>query len=107
MLVAGPDGIYFYDGPDRGVLRVSFDLTQMHPVLENAICSPLTVSSRLVCAHLGGVFDVPHPGSKPRLIALETGGPIASIQATEKTVYWIVDSGKNQLTAKSAPLPAL
>lgn len=107
MLAPGPDGIFFYDGQSRGIRKLSFDLDQEESVREDAICSPLTVSNRVVCAHVGGIFDIPWVGADPRIVATEPGGPIADITATEHTTYWVADGGENRMIVRSAPLPAL
>jgi hypothetical protein len=107
MLAAGPDGIYFYGGPQKGIRKLTFDLDHEQAVQENAICSPLAVSSRVVCAQVGGIFDVPWAGADPRVVAGEPGGPIADIAVTDKTVFWIADGGESRMVVRSAPLPEL
>lgn len=107
MLAVGPDGLYFYDGPKRGVRKLAFDLSTEEPIAEDTICSPLAVSSRVVCAQVGGVTDIARKGADPRTIAQETDGPIADIAATDARVYWIVDRGRDQMAVRSAPLPGL
>lgn len=106
MLAAGPDGIYFYDGPKRGVRKLSFDLEVESPIAEGIICSPLAVSSRVLCAQVGAVIDI-QPGAKARTVAQEAGGPIADIAATHDTVYWIVDRGRDRMAVRGASLPSL
>jgi hypothetical protein len=107
MLAAGLSGIYFYDGLKRGVRKVSFDLLFEEAVNEEAICAPLAVSSRVVCAQVGGVVDIPRSGAPPRIVASELSGPIAALAANDTKAFWIADSGENQLTVRSASLPAL
>lgn len=107
MLAAGPDGLYFYDGPKRGVRKLAFDLESEEPIAQGTICAPLAVSSRVVCAQVGGIVDIAHPLAEPRTIARETDGPIADIAATDERVYWIVDRGRDQMTVRSAELPSL
>lgn len=107
MLAIGPDGLYFYDGPKRGVRKLTFDLESEKPIAEGTICAPLAVSNRVVCAQVGGIMDIAHPLAEPRTIAQETDGPIADITATDERVYWVVDRGRDQMTVRSAELPSL
>lgn len=107
MLASAEDGIYLYDGPNRSVLRLSPDLQEQRVVARTVICSPLAVSDRLVCAQVGGVFDVPVEGGPPRPLAPEPAGPIATIAADTERVVWVADAGERQLVVRSVPLPPL
>lgn len=104
LLAVGPDGVYFYDGPERGVRRLSFDLEREEPVAPRVICSPLVVSSRAICAQVGGLFDVPRGGTAPRLLALEREGPITALAATDERVFWVAESGNDRLVLRTALL---
>jgi hypothetical protein len=107
LLALGSDGIYFYDGPERGVRRSSFDLEREDSVLKSVICSPLVVSSRVVCAQVGGLFDIPPSGTAPRYLAPERDGPITTLAATNDRLFWVAESGTDQLVVRSLPLPEL
>jgi hypothetical protein len=107
MLALGPDGVYFYAGRDRGVRRLTFDLKQETSVLAQVICSPLVVSSRVVCAHVGGVFDIPPSSSLPRFLAAERAGPVTSVAATSERAFWVAESGEERLVVRSILLPEL
>jgi hypothetical protein len=107
LLALGPDGVYFYDGSERGVRRLTFELDREEAVATNVICSPLVVSDRAVCAQVGGLFDVPHHGAVPRFLALERDGPITAVAATDDSVFWVAESGEHHLTVRSALLPGL
>ena len=45
MLAMGPGGVYFYDGPERGVRKLTFDLAREDSVQTHVICSPLVSHS--------------------------------------------------------------
>jgi hypothetical protein len=107
MLALGPDGVYFYAGPARGVRRLSFDLEQETSVLAQVICSPLVVSSRVVCAHVGGLFHIPPSSSVPRFLAVERAGPVAAVAATSQRAYWVAEAGKERLILRTIALPEL
>jgi hypothetical protein len=107
MLALGREGVYFYAGPDRGVRRLSFDLEQETSVLAKVICSPLVVSSRVVCAHVGGLFDIPPSGSGPRFLAAERAGPVAAVAATNERAFWVAEAGKERLAVRALVLPEL
>jgi hypothetical protein len=107
MLALGPAGIYFYAGPQQGVRTLTFDLEHDAPVMPNVICSPLAVSSSdsVVCAHVGGIFDVPASRSRPRFLALERAGPVTAVVASGGRAFWIAESGDAQLVVRSLELP--
>jgi hypothetical protein len=104
MLALGPDGIYFYDGPQRGVRKLTFDLEREDAVSTNVICSPLAISSRVVCAHVGGLFEVPALGAAPRFLAAERAGPITAMAATDDRAFWVAESGDERLIVRSVAL---
>jgi hypothetical protein len=105
MLALGPDGVYFYEGPERGIRRVTFELDREDAVATHVICSPLAVSSRAICAQVGGVFDIPPGGTAPRFVASEFDGPITALAATEERVFWVAESGNDHLVVRTARLP--
>jgi hypothetical protein len=102
MLALGPDGVYFYDGRERGVRRLTFDLARETSVLANVICSPLVVSSRVFCAHVGGIFDIPPSSSVPRLLTTERAGPVTAMAATNDHLFWIAEADSDRLVMRSA-----
>jgi hypothetical protein len=103
MLALGPDGVYFYDGPERGVRKLTFDLERESAVVTHVICSPLVVSSRVVCANVGGLFDIPASGTAPRFLASEHAGPITSTAATDDRAFWVAENG-DALIVRAVPL---
>jgi hypothetical protein len=105
MLALGPDGVYFYDGPERGVRRLRFDLDREDAVLSDVVCSPLAVSEHAFCAQVGGLFDIPSSGNAPRFLATERDGPITALAATDDRVFWIAERGADQLVVRSLALP--
>jgi hypothetical protein len=107
MLAAGRDGVYFYGGPQRGVRRLSFDLEQETAVLTQVVCSPLVVSSRVVCAQVGGLFEIAPAVRAPRPLAAERAGPITATAATDARAYWVAESGGERLIVRSVALPEL
>jgi hypothetical protein len=106
MLALGQDGVYFYDGPERGVRRLTFDLANETSVLAHVICSPLVVSSRVFCAHVGGLFDIPPSSSVPHLMTSERAGPITAMAATNEHLFWVAEANEDQLVVRSALLSA-
>lgn len=104
MLAVGRDGVYFYAGPQRGVRRLSFDLEQEAAVASQVICSPLVVSSRVVCAHVGGIFELSPSARAPRPLAAERSGPITALAATDDRAYWVAESKEHALVVRSIAL---
>jgi len=107
MLALGPDGVYFYDGPERGVRRLTFPLDREEAVSTNVICSPLVVSDRAICAQVGGLFDIPPERPAPRFLASERDGPITAVAAAGDRLFWVAERGNDQMVVRTAPLPGL
>lgn len=107
MLAPGPEGLFLYDGPKEGVRKIDYSLTGEASFARNVICSPLSVSTRVLCAQVGSVYELARAGADPRPVAQETGGPIAHITATDERVYWVVDRGPDRMEVRSAPLREL
>jgi hypothetical protein len=107
MLALSPDGVYFYDGPARGVRKLTFDLQREDAVSTNVVCSPLVVSSSVVCAHVGGLFELPALGAAPRFLAAESAGPITATAATDGRAFWVAENGNERLVVRSVALAGL
>lgn len=107
MLAVGRDGVYFYDGLQGGVRRLTFDLERETAIMTQVICSPVVVSSRVVCAHVGGLFDISPSARRPRPLATEHSGPITATAATDERAYWVAESGDERLVVRSIALPGL
>jgi hypothetical protein len=86
---------------------LTFDLEREDVVAANAICTPLAVSdsNTVICAQVGGIFDIPSSRSAPRLLASESAGPITAIAAREGRLFWVADSGANRLTIRTLAVP--
>lgn len=107
QLALGPGALYYYDGPQRGVRQLTLDLQREAAVLPGAICSPLAAGSRLLCAQVGGLFELPQPGARPRFLASERG-PITTLALTHQRAYWVADAamrGRDALVLRSLDLP--
>jgi hypothetical protein len=105
MLAVGHDGVYFYDGPQRGVRRLTFGLEREGSVSSGVVCSPLAVSSQVVCAQVGGLFAVSTSSPAPRFLAPERG-PVTALAVTRDRVVWMAESGEDQLVVRGVALPA-
>lgn len=103
MLAVGHDGVYFYDGPQRGIRRLAFDLQRESSVLAGVVCSPFAVSDRVVCAQVGGLFEVPF-GAPPRFVAPERAGPVTAVAATPSRVAWIAEKAGERMLVQSVTL---
>lgn len=106
-LVAGLDGLYYYDGPERGVLRLTFDLEHDESHAPGLICSPMVVTDRVICAQVGGLVEVTHEGAEPRSLGAELDGPITTLAATKSRAYWVADRGRNRMSVRAVLLPDL
>jgi hypothetical protein len=75
--------------------------------LTQVVCSPLVVSSRVVCAQVGGLFEIAPAVRAPRPLAAERAGPITATAATDARAYWVAESGGERLIVRSVALPEL
>lgn len=105
MLATGPEGVFFYDGLGRGVRRIDFDLGREESISESAICAPMAVTSRILCAQVGGLVEVSRTRRVPRPISRELGGPIADLALGDKRAFWIADDGPEKMTVRAVALP--
>ena len=105
MLAVGDDGVYFYAGPQRGVRRLTFDIQRESSVLAGVFCSPFAVSERVVCAQVGGLFEIPLFGATPRFLASERAGPVTAVAATRSHGWWVAEKGADRLLVQSVTLP--
>ena len=104
ILAAGEDGLYFYDNPQRGVRRSSFDLDQENAVRTGVVCSPIAISTRVVCAQVGGLFEIPPSDAAPRFLASERSGPITALAATTGSTWWVAENGDEKLVVRSVSM---
>jgi hypothetical protein len=104
MLAVGHDGVYFYSGPRRGVRRLSFDLQRESSVAEGVVCSPLALSDRVLCAQVGGLFQVPLSGAAPAFLASERAGPITALALTGAGAFWVAENGAERLLLRTVTL---
>lgn len=105
-MLASHGDLFFYDGPGRSVRRMRPDFTVERTVLDKLVCSPLAVTeARVLCAQVGGVFEIPL--ESPRLLPISTLalGHVAALAANETHVAWVNDSGENRLTLRVVELP--
>ena len=100
MLAAWQTDIYYYDGRDFEVVRLSPDFHREEAVAEDVVCSPLAVAKRIYCGRVEGIFEIAAPHQPARQLA-EVGRSMAtSIAANSKLVAWIADTGRDQLTVQ-------
>lgn len=99
----GSDDLYYYDGPSRSVRRVALDLSHEDVVASGVICSPLAVSDRVACAHVGGLYELPLAGGPPRPITAQ-GSFVAALAARSEAVAWVSDTGRDRLVVRAMTL---
>jgi hypothetical protein len=108
-MLAAREDLFYYDGPRRSVLRLSQDFAHEQALADHFICSPIAVSDRVLCAQLGGLFEVPMNGRGPRLLTNDLHGPVSAITANASNVFWVNDvgkSGEDKLALRTLPLEA-
>ncbi len=108
-MLAAREDLFYYDGPRRSVLRLSQDFAHEQALADHFICSPIAVSDRVLCAQLGGLFEVPLDARGPRLLTSDLRGPVSAITANASSVFWVNDigkSGEDKLALRMLPLAA-
>jgi len=105
MLAASGGYLYYYDGPQRAVRRLSASFEEDVLLGKGTICSPLAASDRILCAQVGGIVELDLPSGTPRKLTEERNGPITAMASTGGRVTWITDMGKHGLGVHTLPLP--
>jgi len=95
--LAGSDGLYYFDLDTKRILKRSLDLAHEDVQLNELVCSPLHVSTRIYCGCVEGLFDVSKDTLQPRVLVYNRPGSITSIASNSKAVAWTVDIGTDQL----------
>ncbi len=105
--LATASDLYFYDGSTLTVRRVSPDLEQETILAQRFICSPIAVSDRILCAQVGGLFELRGEGSPPVALVERMRGPVTAIAADSAQVVWVTDAGRDRLAVERLPLAPL
>jgi hypothetical protein len=100
-----PQGdLFYYDGPSRSVRRVSPDLASSEVLARGVICSPLAVADRVLCARVGGLYELPLAGGEAKEV-LAQGGFVTALAARAHEVAWVSDVGADRLVVDRRQLP--
>jgi hypothetical protein len=103
MLVARHE-LFYYDGNQREVRRLSPDLRGEETLVSNFVCSPIAVAEQVYCANVQGIFELV-PGARPRpLVTLSKGGAVTDLAANASHLYWIGDAGADKLQVSAVAL---
>ena len=73
-------------------------------VVAGVVCSPLAVSDRVLCAQVGGLFEVPLSGAAPLFLASERAGPITALAVARSRIFWLAEKGADRLVLQSVAL---
>lgn len=103
MLAAHGD-VYYYDGNERVVRRLSPDLQREETLVFDFVCSPLAVAARVYCANVEGIFELAAEGRPRPLVRLERGAMVTELAANARRVFWIGDAGADRLVVRSIAL---
>jgi len=97
------DQLVYYDGPTRSVHRVSRDLVHDEILGRGVICSPLAALDRVVCARVGGLFELPLDGGEPKEL-VKQGGFVTAVAVGESGIAWVTDAGPERLVVQRRTL---
>ncbi len=103
-LLTGQDALYYYDLDQSKILRRSLDLSGEQVQLENFVCSPINVASRIFCGCVEGLFEVSKEEHEPKVMVHDRPGTIATIGSNARLVAWTVDLGQDQLAVDTLPI---
>jgi hypothetical protein len=102
MLVPFGD-LYYYDSNTLEIRRSSPDFLTEETLSRDFICSPLSVSAQIYCAHLAGLFELSRQrGSSP--VRLTDSRQITAVAASSTLVAWLRDTGPDQLALETLPV---
>jgi hypothetical protein len=104
-LAAKGEALYYYDGPTRSVRRMSQDLANEDVLASGVICSPLAVLDRVICAQVGGIYEVPLQGGSPKPLTTQ-GQLVSALAVSGRSIGWISDFGAERLAAQTLALPS-
>lgn len=96
MLVAH-DQLFFYQGQENKVYRVSADFAATSIAAHDLICSPLALADDLYCAHVAGVTQVSLDSGASTQLPIQPTGPITAIHYGAPGLLWVTDVGANKL----------
>jgi len=105
--LATASDLYFYDGPTLTVRRLSPGFQEETILARDFICSPIDVSDRILCAQVGGLFELHGEGSTPVALVERMRGSVTSIAADSTQVVWVTDAGRERLAVERLPLAPL
>ncbi len=102
MLASWDDHLYFYEGPERGVRRLSPDFFHEDAVIQHLVCSPLAVGETVYCAQVEGLVALV-PGGVPQRLTSNDESLIPALAVNDHHVVWLSDVGSEQLVVKRLP----
>jgi hypothetical protein len=106
-MLGGYTDIYYYDLPARSVYRLSPDLAHTETIATKTVCTPFTVSDRLLCSRVEGLFEVSKDGAYQKILTDKPMGLTTNLAASKQLVAWTSDVGEDQLALRVLPLGPL
>lgn len=103
-LLTGLNALYYYDLDQSKIFERSLDFRSERLQLDNFVCSPINVSSRIFCGCVEGLFQVLKDTHEPTVLVRDRPGTISSISSNLSVVAWTVDLGEDQLAVDMLPL---
>jgi hypothetical protein len=103
MLTVNKD-IFFYDGNTRTIRSLSPDFQREETLVSDFICSPLSVTSRIFCGRVEGLFEVNVTTHTTKKLADAGRFTVTNLASNSKQVAWLSDIGQEKLALLSLPL---
>lgn len=101
-MMGGLNDVYYFDLPKRSIIRVKDDLSREDGVNKDKIvCSPFSVSDRILCARVEGIFEVFKETGAIRVLTVKPYGLTVNIAASDRLVAWINEVGDQQFTLRA------
>ena len=92
--------VYYYDVKSNELRELSSDLARERTLTHDFICSPLTVSVRIYCPNMSGMFELArHQGAK-LMPLFPSRTRISAVAASSKFLVWLTDAGPDRLSLK-------
>ncbi len=101
-MLGGNNDVYYFDLPGRSIIRVKDDLSREDSVnKDKVVCSPFSVSDRILCARVEGIFEVFRETGAIRVLTVKPYGLTVNIAASDRLVAWINETGDQQFTLRA------
>jgi hypothetical protein len=96
-MLAVREAVYYYDGNERELHRLSLDLRRDETLAAELVCSPLAVADRVYCGQVGGIVAWSEMDRRVRPLSQSGRAPITALTAHDGDVAWLSEAGSERV----------